>query len=354
MSRPALAPVTSTNGDGRPVRIWLNRTFSTNLHVVNMLRNNADGVDVTVLVSDPDTASPVWAAADERYTEPAHLPKAAYLDWAVAFARDHRVDVLIPTMYQEVLAANADRFTAIGTKVLSSSVGAIALFEDREATYQVALALGVPVPDHRVVTTVTEFDQAYVDLRDLGHDTICFKPTRGVGNEGFRVLSNGPRDHNVLKAKTGDHISLAETRDLLAQRESFKPLMVMPFLAGGEASVDTLSLDGDLLSAVPRFKRSTSSVVELRTDSDLVTYAEAFISTYSLSYLNNVRFRFDDDNNPYLLEVNTGASGGLFQSCHAGGNLPWWAVRLALHGEVDVPAPQFPVRLVTVPTAVRL
>ena len=47
-----------------------------------------------------------------------------------------------------------------------------------------------------------------------------------------------------------------------------------------------------------------------------------------------------DDGLARLLEVNTRAASGLFQSAVSGVNLPYLALRLLLDGRVDVPTPQ--------------
>jgi biotin carboxylase len=334
------------------LRIWLNRTFATNYHVVNMLKKNPDRTRVQVLGSHVDPDSPVLTVCDEQYSEPVHLTADDYVEYALGFCRDHRVDVFWPTWQQEAIAHAAARFATAGVTVMVSGADAIRAFDDKAHTYRIAQALNIPVPEHHIVTTVDEFATAYTTIKDNGHAQVCFKPTVGVGAEGFRIVSNGPRTFESLSAKAGDHISYDETVALLSQREVFAPLMVMPFLAGGEASVDTIAFEGDTLMAVPRFKRPGTRAVELLDAPHLVKETAKLVAEHKLSYLANAQFRFDDAGEHFLLEVNTRASGGLFQSCLAGGNMPWLAVQVALNGPTKLPAPTFPVRLVTLPTAV--
>lgn len=337
------------------LRVWLNRTFATNHHVVHMLKNNPDQEPVHVLASHADPDSPVLAAADERFTDPTHLDAEQYVEFALGFCRDHDVSVFWPTWHQEALAHARGRFEALGVHLMTSPPHTIGLFEDKARTYEHAARLGLPVPDYRVVTTVEEFTDAYTTIKDLGHAQVCMKPIVGVGAEGFRIISNGPRTFESLTAKAGDHISYTETVALLGQRSVFSPYLVMPFLAGGEVSVDALAYEGKVLSAVPRFKRPSTRAVELLDSPELVNWTATLVAEYDLAYLVNAQFRFDDAGKPYLLEVNTRASGGLFQSCLSGGNLPWAAVQVARHGiGARVPTPRFPVRLSTLSSAVEL
>lgn len=334
------------------LRVWLNRTFATNHHVVGMLHENPDRVPVQVLGSHVDPSSPVLAACAETFLEPDSMTGPDYVDYALQVCRTRGVDVFWPTRHQEAIAAHADRFTDQGTQVMVSGAEAIALFEDKAATYAEATRLGVPVPDHHVVTTAAAFIDAYTALKDAGHAQVCFKPVRGVGAEGFRIVHDRPVDFTVLTRKTQDTVAYRDAVTALASRDSFDPLMVMPVLAGGEVSVDTLSLEGKLLTAVPRFKRSGDRTITLAEAPDLVADTARFVEEHALSYLSNVQFRFDTTGRPFLLEVNTRASGGLFQSCLAAGNLPWYAVAMARDGIRAVPAPTLPVHLVTVATAV--
>lgn len=348
------------------LHVWLNRTYATNFHFVAMIKDNPDGVDVQVIATHVDAASPVLAAADKALVEPEGLTDADYVEWALNFAAHHEVEVFWPTAYREAIAAAKPRFEQAGVKVVISSLDAFEVFEDKGATYALAQELGVSVPEHAVVTNVVEFNAAYTRLKDAGHARVCFKPVRGVGGEGFRIISDTPRSEGVpALARTtfedlltperhGVTIEYGEALRLMFTLGEFPALMVMPVLPGGEVSVDMLTNKGEVLSAIPRFKRSTGRAIELKDAPELVAEAALLARATGLSYLSNVQFRFDEHGRHYLLEVNPRPSGGLFQSCLAGGNLPWYTLRLALDGTVEVPAPVLPQRLVTVSMAVQV
>lgn len=337
------------------LRVWLNRTYGTYYHSVGLLKNNPDGVAVHVIGSHTDPGSPVLVACDETFIEPETLTATEGVEYALDMCVEYGVDVFWPTRHQEAIAANVARFEAIGVRVMVSGPEAIALFEDKAATYAAASALGLPVPAHHVVTTAAEFETAYEILasaRTTSGQRVCFKPVRGVGAEGFRIVTDGPGTYSDLKVKQGDHISYRDAVAAFSTRDSFAPRMLMPLLPGGEASVDTLALDGKVVSATPRFKHATSRVITLEENPALAAYTSTLVEHFNLSYLVNVQFRFNEENEPFLLEVNTRASGGLFQSCHGAGNLPWYAVQMALHGLIDVPAPVLPKSLVPLSTVV--
>jgi hypothetical protein len=63
--------------------------------------------------------------------------------------------------------------------------------------------------------------------------------------------------------------------------------------------------------------------------------AERLTAAHGISFLSNTQVRYwqgpaDAAPRPYLLDVNTRISGGLFQTALTGVNLPWAAIRLLL------------------------
>lgn len=338
------------------LRIWINRTYATFHHQIRMLEENPDHRAVHVVATHRDPDSPVLAAAAEAYPELDGLGDD-YVEAALAFCTRHAIDVLWPTWQAEAIAARRGDFEALGVRVLTSPPEAIRLFEDKAAAYAAAARLGVPVPEHHVATTAAEFEAAYGTMVGNGHAEICMKPVTGVGAAGFWIISTEPPSLGDLYAAPRRRMPLAQLRGLIQQCDTFAPLMVMPVLPGGEYSVDTLSHDGKVGRTVPRFKSPTSRRVLLDAHPELEAYTRLLVEEHGLSYLSNVQFRLDEHGRPFLLEVNTRASGGLFQSCLAGGNLVWPAVRSALEGYLDpawLTEPSYPVALTTFATATRL
>jgi biotin carboxylase len=80
-------------------------------------------------------------------------------------------------------------------------------------------------------------------------------------------------------------------------------------------------------------------------DRDVVGIARRMVEGLGLRYLSNVQVRYRTRSGtpePVLLEVNTRAASGLYQSCLAGGvNLPDLALRLTLGETVEPPRPTF-------------
>jgi biotin carboxylase len=179
---------------------------------------------------------------------------------------------------------------------------------------------------------------------------LCFKPDLDFGGHGFRVLDDRADTIAEIGEPPSVRISHATAERLLGSVETFPPLIVSEYLDGDEISVDCLSdPDGRLLAALPRRKAGGPWTRELVDDREVVAIARRMVEGLGLRYLSNVQVRYRTRGNgksarpePVLLEVNTRAASGLYQSCLAGGvNLPDLALRLTLGETVEPPRPSF-------------
>ncbi|MEO8887751.1 MAG: ATP-grasp domain-containing protein [Jatrophihabitantaceae bacterium] len=342
------------------LRIWFNRTYATNSHVIAMLRANPDGRELHVIGTHPDPDSPVLIACDESEVEP-ELEPAEYVEWALQFARRHQVQVLIPRLYMAELADARERFAAIGANLACADGATVRLFHDKPRAYHAAAALGVPVPPHHVVRDSAGLHAAYQELSAIA-DTVCMKPTEGVGGAGYRVLTTTPPTLDAFAGQVRSRAALADVGRALdtaaAEGAPVPELLVMPYLTGPEISVDVLAArDGTVLAAIGRGRsRRRRLIVD---DAPAREVAHALTRAHRVAYLSNTQVRYwqgpdDAAPRPYLLELNTRISGGLFQTALAGVNLPWAAVRVALGEDVAPLAPRFGAAFTTMSSLVPL
>jgi biotin carboxylase len=343
------------------LRIWFNRTYATNSHIITMLRENPDGRAVYVIGTHTDMDSPVMSACDEAYPEPDELSDADYVEWALDFAREHRIDLLVPRFATAELDDVRARFAEHGTALLCSPGAAVRLFEDKVAAYAAAGELDVPVPPHQAVTDSVALREAYKTMSDLA-DVVCMKPVQGVGGAGFRFLSAAAPDVSELFGSMRPRVDLDRACAALdaahAAGREVPPLLVMPFLTGPEISTDVLAdREGKPLAAIGRTRSRRRRL--LVDDPGGRAVAEALVRAHRVAYLSNVQVRYwqgpdDTEPLPYLLELNTRISGGLFQTGLTGVNLPWAAVRLALGEQVGTLHPRYDVAFTTVDALVGL
>ncbi|MDT4956358.1 MAG: hypothetical protein QOG07_4229 [Pseudonocardiales bacterium] len=360
--RMATLAVDAGGCGGALLRIWFNRTYATNSHVIAMLRANPDGRPVHVIGTHTDADSPVLASCDEAYPEPPEdCPAVDYVAWALEFAREHSVDVFIPRLGMADLADARVDFAAQGVSLMCPAGDTVRLFDDKAAAYLAAAKLELPVPPHHVVTDAAGLRVAYEAVREVA-EIVCMKPARATGGDGFRILSTvgpglaellGPADEQIPVDWAAAALDAARSAG-----HDVPPLLVMPFLTGPEVSVDVLAdLGGRTLAAVGRRKSRRRGVIV--DDLPARRVAETLNLAHAVGYLSNTQVRYwqgpdDLEPRPYLLELNTRMSGGLFQTALAGVNLPWAAVQLALGQDTGTLQPRYDVAFTTVSSFVAL
>ena len=325
------------------LRIWVNRSYATSLHALRLLRDNADGVDVTIIGTHADRDSPVLTGCDEIADEPpARVRGEAYGEWALDFAVRYRVDVIWPRHQPEAVAAAAGALADAGIAVVAPPASVIAHCEDKERTYATAAAAGVEVPPRRVARDADELRVALDDLpAEVGPGVeLCIKPVSGVGGVGFRVVRDEAPSWDALQADPEPVVTSVDLLRAYATAEDPGALLVQPWLDEPELSVDLLADRGVVLAAATRGKPVGDAEVRarwVRDDPALAEPVAVLARTLGPHSLANVQFRWWRGR-AVLLEVNPRASAGLYQSALGGVDLVWAAVRLARGLPVD-PAP---------------
>lgn len=333
--------------------IWLNRTYATNVHLIDQLRHNSDGVGVRIIATHTDPTSPVLAVADLACPEPDTDNPASYLQFALDFCVRNSVDVFIPRAFGGAIAASRADFDSASVALVCPSPSAIAVCEDKAALYRAVEPLGVPVPPWRVADTAEGFLSAVSSL-GAEFDRLCVKPVNATGAMGFRQLRHTRPQFDELMRLAGLEVAVADVAGALADAEGsvITPLMVMPYLDEPEISVDVLATpEGSVLAAVPRAKQAR--LRWLPDDPAAIGIAARIVGEFSIGYLSNVQLRFCNGE-PVLLEVNPRPSGGLYQTAWAGVEIAWAAVKLAVYGDAGELHPRPGARYVTVEGTVPL
>lgn len=334
------------------INVWLNRTFSSAYHAVNLIRDNPARTPVTVFGSHETLDAIFLGACDHRSVEP-DLAGAAYVDWALAFCARHAIDVFVPKRHLPQIAAERDAFEAAGTRVLvAGTAEALAAVSDKGALYRTLERIAPDaVPAHRVVATAAEFADANDAIAATGA-AVCFKPVAGEGGGGFRMIDTERSALAALSDFPAAGISLASALHALGSVENFPPLLVSELLTGDEFSVDCLADDGELLVAVPR-RKLDARTQRIERAPDLVAIAGAVIAEYALSGLINVQF-LEGPAGPKVIDVNPRMSAGVDVCAAAGVNLPWLAIEWALGHPVRPVEPDYGVTVARIPHIVRL
>lgn len=328
-------------------RIWMNQAYRGTFQLIGLLRQGAaaDGHEVHVTGTHTARSTPFLQACDAALPEQEHLTGDVWVEHALAFCAEHRIDVFVPGRERLAVSRARERFEAAGVRVMVSPPESLATLADKGLAHDAALSLGVPVPVTHVVTDAAGFRSAY-DALVAGGLRACIKPAVDHGAAGFRVLDEGAGTWADLQELPSARVHPDVVERLLAEQGAVAPLLVCELLEGDELSVDVLAHDGELLAAVPRSKGGPQWTRQLVEDHAAVEIARTLVKGYDLSYLHNVQVRYGSGT-CRLLEVNTRPASGLFHSAASGLNLPYAALRLLLDGHVEVGAPRLGATVLT-------
>lgn len=312
------------------VKVWLNHWFSTARNIIELMREN--NPDLHVTGSNENEYSVIQSVCDEWYQEPV-LKGEKYVDFCLAFCREHGIDVFMPRREMLKISECKKRFEDAGVKVMMDDYDIVSILNQKEDAYDFFRnnAIG-KVPDYYIVTTLSDFKSAYEELNSK-YDQVCFKFSRDEGGKSFRLIDNQRKGYAALFKKQNTRMTLADVLDALSEREFFAPIMIMPFLPDEEVSVDCLETNQGLI-ALPRVK-GYDKYETLRYDSEILELCENFQNKANLKCPYNIQFKYLDGI-PYFLEVNTRMSGGIHMACYASGiNIPQIAVRKLIGQESE-------------------
>jgi biotin carboxylase len=313
------------------MRVWFNRTFSSVYSAINLIRE----ADLTgrfhLIYSNANPHVAAARVAHESHDEPTGLETDAYIDWCLAFCREHKVDIFIPGKASTALAAEHARFAAQGTRVLSAAAqDQLELIHDKARFYATTHLPGAPVAEFLPFETLAQFEAGFAQLRPR-HARLCVKPSNSVFGLGFAILDEERSSAALLLAGAEYHIGLEDFRRGIGELGEFRTMLLMEYLDGHEFSVDCVGDQGRLVAAIARKKPMTAGrgqLIDMRQD--ILDATAQLTRTHGLNGVFNVQFR-EGGGELRLLEINPRMSGGIGMACVAGPNLPW----IALSGFAD-------------------
>lgn len=319
------------------MRVWFNRTFSSLHGALSMIKQGDPDRVYTLVYSASDPHPAICAECDEVLPEPADLKGEAYVDWCVETARQQHIDIFVPGREARLISAAAERFGAVGVRVLSAgSSNTLEALDDKAHFYQDVDCSAAPAPDFVACSTLAEFDLA---IQQIVRNTkeVCIKPAQSVFGIGFRRIRTDRSAYDILMSANPYSIDLHTLRHALSRRTCFPAMLVMEYLNGPEFSVDCLADQGRIVVAVPRRKEATRQIIDARED--IQDACRQIIAQFSLNGFINIQFR-EGEKGLRVLEVNTRMSGGIAMAAQAGVNLPYLGLRGFDKGYATLQVPQ--------------
>lgn len=259
----------------------------------------------------------------------------AYVEFVLSVCETHAVDVVLPitTRELEVLAANVEKFHAIGVKVVVSSLASIVVANDKGLSARAAQELGLPVPEFRVCGDLKEMAEA-VEFLQKSHSWVCFKPVKGNGSRGFGIVVKNIDRGSFLKNKAGVEPMTWEEWGKRLPEVFDTPMMVCAYLGGTEYSVDILCVEGKTLFCIPRTRDKMIGGISVAGSLDrnfgLIAFCIRLAQALELDGPIGMQWKEDESGVPHLIEINPRLQGTTSALALAGINLPVQAVKQAM------------------------
>ena len=267
--------------------------------VVQYFKKAFDGVG-TVVATDASELGPAIYEADKHYIVP-HITAPGYIDVILDICRKERIDGVLSLIDPELslLAANADKFRAVGTTVVGSSYALCEMALDKMQMYEWLKAHGYNCA------------RSWMD-REAFHRAV------ENGEVAFPVFVKPYRGSaSISISKACDR----ETVDLLFSHN--EDLMIQEFLDGQEIGADVYIdlVSGEVVSIFTKKKLlmragETDKAVSFK-DPKLFELIEKFV--LEAGYRGQIDIDiFDIDGAYYISEVNPRFGGGYPHAYEAG------------------------------------
>lgn len=313
------------------IRVWFNHWFSTSYGIIELMKKDLNE-EIYVIGSNRQINSVIQKACDEWYKD-SDACGEEYVDYALDFCKEHKIDVFAPRRNMVVISQNKKRFEEIGVKVLADDYEKIELLNDKAKTYNfLKQAPSVMIPDFKVVNSFDEFVAAYKEMHEK-YGQVCVKFVHDEGAMSYRRIAREEDTPESIRFYPGAEISFEKYAKALKEKGTFDDLMVMEYLPGNEISVDCMNTDKGLI-AVPRCKGAGRDE-QIVVDKDILQMSQEIMDIVKLEYPCNIQFKIKNDK-PYLLEINTRMSGGTWMTCVAEDiNIPNIALNKLLGRNID-------------------
>ena len=285
-----------------------------------------------VIAADSEARSPGfysrYAAGRLRYPPPDESPDEM-VDVLLAAARRQRIDLIVPVTDETILplVAARERFAGV-CRLAVPDPKALDTSRDKLATFELAAALGIPLPRTELVSTVNEALRA---APALGWPVVL-KPRFS------RILRDGRGVEPYTVSYAANEEALAEEMGLLEGRSD---VLLQEYCAGEAHGVEVLAHEGRPLAAfqhrrlreVPITGGASSFRESVALEPVLFEHAVSLLAALEWTGLAMVEFKVGDQG-PRLMEVN--------------GRI-WGSLPLAVKSGIDFPAGLADVSLGNVP-----
>ncbi|TXD98650.1 carboxylate--amine ligase [Psychrobacter frigidicola] len=326
-----------TDNNNLPTAVWLAEGQSSQRDMLASLQTLKTKTDLPfiVIASHRQSRPEIFECADKVFFEPTSNLKDSKEEllaetmprWQFVLeeAKKNNVKVLLTGRNGIDYEAQREQFSAAGIRLLTgaTSVSALEMIDDKFAFMQHCQAYDIPVAD---AWRFDNSDELQALLAEHDHQPLCVKPVTGIFAQGFWRLDTGKADDEQYDSF--EHLYFTEDKKITTAqfmsaynhsqmtKEQPIPMLLMPYLAGQEYSIDVVCEYGEVLAAVTRHK--TGKIQHIGYDESVIAVVIPLIKAFGCDGIVSVQTKADDDGQHRVLEINSRPSGGISYTAHSG------------------------------------
>lgn len=302
------------------------------LSVIKALRQSKNPkIDIVGADMSPEPVAKYFV--DAFYRVP-HGSDKNYLSKVISICEREKVEIVIPSADEEVIAVSRGREALLKKGVVCSAdkLETLELVTDKLRLFDFLSANGISMPRYKSVYTAKDIKSA---AEYLGYPKRRFviKPMRGRGARDILIVGEDKASVSLKKV-----ISRIKGNNIKRLNS-----MAMEFLPGEAYDVDLLAKDGRVLCIVPRrrlWKNKLSPSSEgcvIEKNQTLTKFVTGISELLKLNYIYDFDCGSFPDGSPAIYEINPRSSGAVASSLGAGVNIPVMLVRMLKDFRVPVP-----------------
>lgn len=264
----------------------------------------------------------------DEYIEVPTSNTPGYVDLLLEICRDRKVDVLVPTIDEEIypLYLRRNEFAEVGTLVSASEAGMYG--SSKIAFLELLESAGIRHPAYRVVETPFGLERA---ARSLGYpeNPVCIKLPDKAGSRGFRILREDAWDfHHFANEKPSSRcVPMKQMMGIMRTMRKPTPVIVQEYLPGDEYSVDLLAEHGKVKLITGRRNISLDNSIPtksiLEKNEDAFRISEEIVRAGKMDGNIGFDFIFDGNGEIVPIEVNARITATISLSAWGGCNLAY-------------------------------
>lgn len=277
--------------------------------LADCLKNNGER-NIKIVGTDMNYDETIMQMVDVFYKVP-NAKAPDYIDIILNICKKECVDILLPTMSAELIPIldNIERFHELGVIVSISNRKSIETCNNKLKFYEFMKESNLPMVGFYPAENIQEVQYAF---KKLGYPdkAICMKALELSGSRGIRIVDPKKSRFDILFGEKPNsfYISYEELMEILSEKENIPKVVVMEAIPGEEFSVDLVADHGKIIYMCARQSNtiiaSIPQTATLFKDEKAYKICEEVVKRLEIDGNADFDFKYDENGNPILMEVN--------------------------------------------------